>query len=395
MDNITMQTQQVATSLTGSQSTSQNALSDRDNASASFADLLNSISGTGSETSLAAHLKKNAETLGAQMNAEMLAVNPLLAMMLTGQTTQADLTVLQQSTALDALTQAQSCASTVGVALSPELLSQLQDVIDAASALPSANTTTANTFAAALQSVADDGNLGTAVITAALADATSDNTSALQAQAQFGRAVSEAQQLLKSTENADADDTTELDFEELQKKVDSGAFLPQLTNAVSTSTLATSSEMSKTLDAQDIFNQVKSAVTQNTQESTTDFTIKLSPEGLGEITVKLLDDGGKMTLSLAASDANVQRLLSSELNNLRDIMRPYNVEVAQVVQSNEAQNMNMNMQQQFGQQFSQQSYTGQHQASSFAYETDYVENTQTSDPAHAVILPDSVLDAYI
>ncbi|WMJ82920.1 flagellar hook-length control protein FliK [Oscillospiraceae bacterium LTW-04] len=393
MNNVTVQTPQVATQLTGSQSVLQKALAGLNanglgNNSASFLELLTAVLDTGGEAALAAQLKKDAETLGAQMNAEMLTINPLLTMMLAGQTTQTNSGALQQSPTLDSFSQLQSLASAAHFPLSPELLSQLQQAIDTAGKPVSVSTSSSTVFAAALQTIKSEGEATAPV----LLNSASDEASALQGQSQFERAVTLAQQLLKSAGQPTAE-TTEIDLEDLQKKVDSGAFLPQLTNTVNTSTTVDATQVHKALDAQDLFSQIKTSVTQHAQQGATDFTIKLSPEGLGEITVKLLEDGGKTTLSLTASDANVQRLLGSELNNLRDIMRPYNVEVAQVVQTNEPQNMNM--QQQFSQQFSQHSYTGQQQTPSFAYDPNYGESALSGDPTPPVILPDSVLDAYI
>lgn len=398
MNNVTVQPQQFVTPPAGSLSTLQNTLTGLNttglhNVSASFLDLLTSVLGTGGETALAAQLKKNAESLGAQMNAEMLTVNPLLGLMLAGQTAQTDPAALQQTAAPDALGQIQSLALAADVQLPSELLSQLQDAIDSVPASASANTTAFPAFAAALQ--ASDSNLGTTAITAVFSNSASDSASALQAQSQFGRAVSQAQQLLQATGSAD---TAELDLEDLQKKVDSGAFLPRMSNAADVSTPAATAEVGIAPDAQDISNQIKSAVTRYTQDGATDFTIKLRPEGLGEITVKLLESGGKITLSLAASDAGVQRLLGSELNHLCDIMRPYNVEVAQVIQSNEAQSMNMQQQfgqQPFGQQLSQHSYSGQQQTPTFAYDADYGENAQTGKTEQAAIPLNSMLDTYI
>ncbi|MDF3004400.1 MAG: flagellar hook-length control protein FliK [Oscillospiraceae bacterium] len=391
MNNIAVQ-MPGATALTESQSALQKALSGLGNSSASFLDLLTAVLGTGGEAALAAQLKKDAETLGAQMNAEMLTANPLLTLMLAGQTPQTLSDTLSQFTALDSHSQLQSLASAANIPISSELLSQLQQTIDTADALTPANTNSSTAFAAALQTMKSQSEANAAVLTAVFSNSASDEASVLQGQSQFNRAVSQVQQLLKST-GEDSFETVEIDFEDLQKKVDSGAFFSPFANAANTGVTAASDEVHKPLSTQDIFNQIKTSVTQHTREGASDFTIKLNPEGLGEITVKLLEDGGKVTLSLAASNANVQRLLSSELNNLRDIMRPYNVEVAQVVQTNEAQNMNM--QQQFSQQFSQHSHTGQQQTPSFAYTPSYEESALAEEPLPSVILPDSVLDAYI
>ncbi len=390
MNNVSVQTPQVAAAqLTGPRAAKQNTPVGLDAGEASFLQLLSSVLGTGAEASLAAQLKKNAEMLGAQINAEMLTINPLLTMMLSGQ---AGPDAGQQALALDLPAQAQSSAPIGDAALSAELLSQLQGVTGAAPAPVAANTHSFQSLAAALDVIDGDANME--VVTAAHSGSAEGRALALQGQSQFKRAVSQAQQMIKTTGNDDMVDEAELDLEALQKKVDSGAFLPNLSGTSKTGAPLIA-EAGSTPDAQEqeIFAQIKASVTRHAEDGATDFTIKLRPEGLGEITVKLLETGGKVTLSLAASDANVQRLLGSELNNLRDIMRPYNVEVSQVVQTNEAQGMSM--QQQFSQQFSQHSYTGQQQNPSFAYDPDYGESAKTGEPAQAAVPPDSVLDAYI
>lgn len=385
MNNTTVQTLQVTGTLSAlPKSFSALNANDIGNASASFLKLLTGVQGAGGEAALATQLKKEAETLAAQMNAEMLTLNPLLAMMLAGQTAQSNLDVSQLNPTLDSLGQFQPPASSVDSSLSLELLSQLQQAIDFAGTSV-ANGSGTTDFSAAFQAIRREGEA------ALLLGSNLDGTSVLQGQSQFDRAVSLAQQLLGSTGETTTE-TAELNLEDLQKKVDSGAFLPQLTGAVSTDATVDVSNI-HSLNAQNIFGQIKASVTQHAEEGVTDFTIKLTPEGLGEITVKLLEDSGKITLSLAASNAHVQRLLSGELHNLRDIMRPYNVEVAQVVQTNAPQNMDM--QQQFSQQFSQHSHTGHRQSSFFAHNPNYGEIDQTGDPISSVTLPDAMLDAYI
>lgn len=389
MNNVAVQNPQVVAQPASSQSTAQNASSNSSD-STNFLNLLTEIVGANGEATLAMQLKQDAETLGTQMNAEMLAINPLLGLLLSGQIGQADSTALQQSTLLDALNQTQSLSGISDIPLTSELLSQLQDILDTAQTLPSADTVVSG-FAAALKTAtAEDSDADATAITAVFSNSGSDESSILQGQSLFDRAVSQAQQLIKSTNDNDTSDIADLDFEELQKKVDSGTFLSNLTG---TNTLGSSDKIDQALDPQNIFDQIKSSVATHVQDGDTDFTIKLSPEGLGEITVKLSEESGKVTLTLAASDTNVQRLLGSELTNLRDIMRPYNVEVAQVVQSNEAQNMDM--QQQLQQQFSQHSYTGHQQATFLTQAADYSESAEIEESPQAVILPDSVLNTYI
>ncbi|MFV0498337.1 MAG: flagellar hook-length control protein FliK [Candidatus Fimivivens sp.] len=393
MNNMTVQTPQVVTSPIQSASIMPKSLEDLNtgslgNNAAHFLNLLTAVLDTGGESALTAQLKKDAEILGAQMNAEMLTLNPLFTVMLTDQSTQATPNTLQQNAVFGPSRQLQSLSSTANLPLSSELLSQLQQAIEAAETPVSTNASSATTFATAAQATGRDGDATASI----LLNAASDEASALQGQSRFAHAVTLARQLLKSA-NQPAADTGEIDLDDLQKKVDAGAFLSQLTTAANTGTTIGADQVYKNLDAQALFNQIQTSLTQHVHESVTDFTITLSPEGLGKITVKLLEDGGKTTLSLAASNANVQRLLGSELNNLRDIMRPYNVEVTQVVQSNEPQNMDM--QQQFSQHFSGHNHPGQHPTSSFAYDPDYGEIAPSGDLSPPVTLPDSVLDAYI
>lgn len=397
MNNITIQTQPVVSQLSGTQNTLQSMLSDLNSTAlgstpANFLNLLTSILGNNGEAALASQLKKSAETLGTQLNTEMLSINPLIGLMLSGQATQTDSGATQQTALLDALGQIQSLNTSQDSSLVSELLVQVQQPVNVAEPLAVENTALPTAFAAALQTTTNDSDITASAIMAIVTPA-SDDASVLQGQSQFGRAINQAQQLLKETNSTKTADVTEIDFDELQKKVDFGTFLRGLSNVNSTDTPDAATENTTPLASQEIFSQIKTAVAQHDQNGATDFTIKLSPEGLGEITVKLLSDGEKMTLSLTATNANVQRLLGSELNNLRDIMRPYNVEVSQVVQTNEAQNMNM---QQFGQQSSQHNYNGQQQNNAFyAYAPEYGESAVNSEQPQTVVLPGSALDAYI
>lgn len=390
MNNVSMRTPQVATQLTAAQTLAQqDAPVSVNEAGSSFMQLLSAVLGTGAEAVLADQLKKDAELLGAQISADMMAINPLLMMMLSGQ---AGSDAHQQAVALDLLSQSPSPALAADAALSAELLAQLQDVTGAVLTPPAVGGNNLERFATALDALTSDGGVSAELMATAQAGSGSGGTLALQGQSQFKRAVNQAHQLIKEASPTDSGGDA-LDLEALQKKVDSGAFLQHLTGAVRTDTPVAASETSSTPSAQEIFSQLQTAVTRHAADGETDFTIKLRPEGLGEITVKLLEAGGKVTLSLAASDINVQRLLGSELNNLRDIMRPYNVEVSQVAQTNEAQGMNM--QQQFSQQFSQHRFTGQQQNPAFAYDPDYGESARTDEPAQPAVLPDAMLDAYI
>ena len=216
----------------------------------------------------------------------------------------------------------------------------------------------------------------------------------LQAQSQFSKSVQQAQHLIRNTDSATSlrSQPLKIDIDELQKKVDAGEFLAQAQAAkqpAQAEQVEFKPEVPQNVEPREIFSQIREGVDTHVSQNDSDFTIKLRPEGLGEITVKLVSQDGRVTLSLSASDANVQRLLGSEMNNLRDIMRPYNVEVAQVEESNSA--VFADLQQQLQQQSSQQN-AGQQQNGFFA--NDYVEFPEVEETA-AVQQPDAILDQYI
>lgn len=82
----------------------------------------------------------------------------------------------------------------------------------------------------------------------------------------------------------------------------------------------------------EILSQVKTGITQNLSMGKNEFVVKLKPEGLGEITVKLVETGGKMALSIMTSNAHVASLLNNNISELQNSLRQYNTEVHEVVE---------------------------------------------------------------
>lgn len=77
--------------------------------------------------------------------------------------------------------------------------------------------------------------------------------------------------------------------------------------------------------------QLGRAVNEQVAAGTREFVLKLEPESLGEITVKLVEKAGKTTLQLTAASAQTTRLLNSELPALREALKPMQVEVREAV----------------------------------------------------------------
>ncbi|RKJ58609.1 flagellar hook-length control protein FliK [bacterium 1XD42-1] len=153
-----------------------------------------------------------------------------------------------------------------------------------------------------------------------------DAQTALDMQRQFRMAVEQAKKTFGSGKNKG---TTDIEF--LQQQVDAGIFLK------SSSMFAMKTVSSfYDLEAANFLKQVQDGLMANlSQGPDSEFVLKLKPEGLGELTVKLLETAGKMTLSIAASNVETQRMLEAQLSSLREAMKPYEVEVAPIISGKE------------------------------------------------------------
>ncbi len=82
-----------------------------------------------------------------------------------------------------------------------------------------------------------------------------------------------------------------------------------------------------------------------------EFSVKLKPEGLGEVTIKLIENQNKMTVSIVAATSEVAKLLNNELSTLRETMRAMQIDVRDVAvqPQNDFGSMQQNLQQQMSQ----------------------------------------------
>lgn len=149
-----------------------------------------------------------------------------------------------------------------------------------------------------------------------------------------------------STQDEGNQTTTGVRLEELQQKVDSGSYLDA--GRMISGTLQNTYGINKNMAAADstsVLDQVKTGLEQGMQKGLQEFTIKLKPEGLGEITVHLASAGGKIALSIGVSNEETQRLLNSEMMNLKELLKPYDAHVQEVYHS-ESGSLDMNTYQQ-------------------------------------------------
>ncbi len=176
-------------------------------------------------------------------------------------------------------------------------------------------------------------------------------------QNQYMRTIQEVKNRIGS--HTEVDETFELDIDQLQMDVAANRFNP----------IGTVEGKAEQIAAQpEIADQIKTGVAENLLQGKQEFIIKLKPEGLGEITVKLAEDSdGNTTLHLLTASAKTAELIGREAAVLQEAMRPLQVQVG-TIQTMESQQANNQMnneanQQQMMQQFNmfQQHHGGQQQ----------------------------------
>lgn len=284
-------------------------------------------------------MKKDGSMMGMQMLTEMLMASQMQAVALAGAT-------LAQIP--DGATQPMSAAGTnVGDLLDiltgqnqntalPQGLPKEQGALQAAQQQGSY----AEMLAASVQSGEASAKAGTQ----------GDTQQGFGGQAQFQQAVMQAQKLLQAARQSEPTaEVQPVDIDALQNKVDaSKAAHGAAQQPIPVQTAETGEVRAPELpDVRDLMSQVKTGILSGMQNGKNEFVIKLKPEGLGEITVKLTELGSRMSLSITTSTAQTQRMITGEMAGLRETMRPLGVEVQPVV-SQEAGHFNAQQQSNFG-----------------------------------------------
>lgn len=333
-------------------------------------------------------LKAQLEDDGSELGGEML-MEMLLNLMNAQQPDPLLLTALtemlpQETTLISAL------QSNVTVAqLSPELLQMLQ-AASAPQAQPAGQPTQAQGFEALLTDAdasAENAAVPMTMTVETQQSATQQDGEEMENQAKFEHALYEARgaQAQPAGKKPIAAPTT--------TPLDTTAVRPQNVQTFATQHTQELADLQQTPDAEAILAQVKTGLTQGIEKAQQDFVIKLQPEGLGEITVRMAQQDGKLMISLSAANQSTQRILVNEMESLRQSMQQYNA-VVQTQESSSGQNepqLQQNLQQNFGGNANpQQQHTAQH--------NHYVqpEDTEDAQPWFGrQVLESSALDAYI
>ncbi|NLW78172.1 MAG: hypothetical protein GXY32_02010 [Ruminococcaceae bacterium] len=217
-------------------------------------------------------------------------------------------------------------------------------------------------------------------------------TTVAEGDARFaGMIRSVREQLMQTpTPTAAEGDAQETDIDTLQKQVDSGLYMRNTALAApqTTSLEAVAEEQPVPVTTQ-LADSLRTALETGNEE----LTIRLKPEELGEVTLRLTKTASGMNLELFAKNPDTQRLLESQIDLLRDNLRPMKVDVQGVM--HEDQFTSLSWQQQ-GFAGRQRNWDDMHGAAYYGDEPLGGTAAVGADPAMmAAAAPSSMLDTYI
>lgn len=234
-----------------------------------------------------------------------------------------------------------------------------------------------------------DGTLFSVNQASAKSDPTSAEDLLMGGRSRFTSSVFEAQKLL--TQEADRKQReigeTVPDVEHLQKAVDNGTFASRLAGS--------ERALEQPVDGKDVLNQVATGLEKNLPLEKGEFVIKLKPDGLGEITVRLTEADGKIALNILTTSTQVTKLLGQELSALQQSLRPYHAEVQTITTvptaAETASYHGMNSE--FGGHQHQQAFEQQREQTAWTDEDDESHSQPAWGVENAAV--SSALDTYI
>lgn len=118
-------------------------------------------------------------------------------------------------------------------------------------------------------------------------------------------------------------DTETLDVESLQADVNARRFMPAVSSAAQ-------EPLPQVPTGEELAQQVKTGILENAAKGKNEFVVRLKPEGIGEIVVKLSEDKEKISLSIITSSPQTARLISNEVAALQNALKPLHAEVQEI-----------------------------------------------------------------
>jgi|GEM_PF-2281526 len=207
-------------------------------------------------------------------------------------------------------------------------------------------------------------------------------------------AVAKAKQMLSEYLSQQTNDQDDMDVDKLQA---------QLAKTDTATPFELQLKSASNVSEENVLEQLTDGIKQNISAGKSEFVIKLKPESLGEITVKLVQEAGKTTLTISAANAQTAKLINNDIGALRNAVALMNVDVHNaVVSTNETQSGSMQQFDMSGQQFAGQQFAGQQSLYQMTQTGSRLTDNQTpediyasSQATQAKVSSDNRLDAYI
>ncbi len=175
-------------------------------------------------------------------------------------------------------------------------------------------------------------------------DSSNSSEMLFQGDMNFQNAIMQAQKLMKGQSKESLEISDDPSVDALQQAIGQSKF-----DTVLNDKQLSSSQTA--VDVADLAEQVKNGLSGGALGERKEFSVKLKPEGLGEVTIKLIENQNKMTVSIVAATSEVAKLLNNELSTLRETMRAMQIDVRDVAvqPQNDFGSMQQNLQQQMSQ----------------------------------------------
>ena len=182
------------------------------------------------------------------------------------------------------------------------------------------------------------------------------------------------------------------DIESLQADVNAGRFLR--TDSIATPQQpATPQQSAQVPSGEEMAQQVKNSMTLNNLQGKNEFVVRLEPEGIGEIVVKLSEDKNRISLSILTTSTQTARLINNEVAALQSALRPLQAQVEEVTVMSSEQAAQYSAQNQMTDQGRQ--FYGQPQQQQQGHSHSFAQQNNDFDQAVQLEAADEVLDAYI
>lgn len=97
-----------------------------------------------------------------------------------------------------------------------------------------------------------------------------------------------------------------------------------------------SADSQSTVQETPVLEQLKTGLNQAVKHDLQEFTIHLKPEGLGDIVIKMASAGGKLTVNIGVTSSDTEKLINSQMMNLKEMLEPLHAEVGEVYHDSQA-----------------------------------------------------------